>query len=206
MLVYAHIARFSQHERAHEWLEGQLNAGVRVGLLWVVMLAFVRLTTNPRMFPNPESIDSAWTRIETWLDWNPVWIPEPTALHRDTLAALLQADGVQGKDATDAHRLHSQSSMTSRWYRLIGASIAFPVCAGSTHWPPTSESAYEQNLIARVSFYSCASGSLVIYAAVTPLRRTPSRRRRTSHRGRASRCLLGQGPPSLRCDARHHAR
>lgn len=91
LLVYAHVATLPQHTSARKWLDGELNGSARVGLPWPSLLAFVRLVSNPRVFRRAESVESAFRQVEAWLDVETVWIPSPTARHRQILARLLPA-------------------------------------------------------------------------------------------------------------------
>jgi uncharacterized protein len=89
ILLYAHVTDYEQHESARSWLDDQLGGSARVGLPWPSLLAFVRLVTNPRLFPQPESAAQAWTQVESWLDAPPAWIPGPTDRHRKVFASLV---------------------------------------------------------------------------------------------------------------------
>ena len=102
LLVYAHVSDFEQHERARVWLDGCLNAGERVGVPWASLLAFMRLTTNPRVFKQPLPVAAAWKQVEAWLDVPNVFIPSPTDRHRDVLA-LLMPEATHANLVPDAH-------------------------------------------------------------------------------------------------------
>ena len=103
LLVYAGADSFAQHERAREWLDGRLNGAAPVGLPWESLLAYLRIVTNPRLFERPAAMADAWGRVEAWLGCERVWIPQPTERHRETLATLLGAPGVQANLVQDAH-------------------------------------------------------------------------------------------------------
>ena len=103
MLVYAHVTSYAQHDAARAWLEDQLARAPRVGLPWASLLAFVRLVTNPRLFTEPESIADAWGQVTAWLGAEPVWMPAPTARHREILGACLAQSGLRANDVPDAH-------------------------------------------------------------------------------------------------------
>jgi toxin-antitoxin system PIN domain toxin len=103
LLIYAHVGSFAQHPRARDWLDAQLNGDTQVGLPWPSLLAFLRIVTNPRVFDRPESIADAWHQVEAWLGSAVAWIPQPTAGHRDLLARLVRAGGVQASRVPDAH-------------------------------------------------------------------------------------------------------
>ena len=52
LLLYATISDFEQHATARAWLDDRLNAPIRVGLPWVTLLAFLRISTNARVSPD----------------------------------------------------------------------------------------------------------------------------------------------------------
>ncbi|MEW6751175.1 MAG: TA system VapC family ribonuclease toxin [Candidatus Latescibacterota bacterium] len=103
LLVYAHVKSFAVHDRAHQWLDGQLNGSVRLGLPWPSLLAFVRLVSNPRVFEHPEPVAEAWAQVEAWLSCPPSWIPLPTERHRVVLASLVTRCASRADHVPDAH-------------------------------------------------------------------------------------------------------
>lgn len=103
LLIYASTDVLPQHERAREWLDERLNGVAPVGLPWVSLLSFLRITTNPRVFSRPATITDAWAQVQAWLGCEPVWIPQPENRHRSILDALLQAPGVHANLVPDAH-------------------------------------------------------------------------------------------------------
>lgn len=103
ILVYAHVGSVPQHERARTWLDSELSGASPVGLPWPSLLGFLRLVTNPRVFQRAESMADAWTQVVAWLDAEVAWVPQPTERHRDVLASLLVAPGMQANLVPDAH-------------------------------------------------------------------------------------------------------
>jgi toxin-antitoxin system PIN domain toxin len=103
LLIYAHHLRTPQQQAAHAWLDAQINGASRVGLPWPVLLAFMRITTNPRVFPKPHTMADAWKQIDAWLARDNVWIPQPTDRHAETLSRLLIGARVTRNLASDAH-------------------------------------------------------------------------------------------------------
>ena len=103
ILLYAHVASFSQHTVALKWLDEKLNGSERVGLPWDTLLAFLRVVTNPRIFERPEPIADAWRQVRAWLACDTVWIPQPTERHAGLLKELLALPGVHGNLVPDAH-------------------------------------------------------------------------------------------------------
>ncbi len=103
LLIYAFIEEFPQHAATKSWLDSQLNGSDRVGLPWAALLAFVRISSNPRFFERPQTIQDSWRQVEDWLDIESVWIPEPTERHREHLARLLAKVGSNPNRVPDAH-------------------------------------------------------------------------------------------------------
>jgi toxin-antitoxin system PIN domain toxin len=102
LLVYASSAAFPQHAKARFWLDTALSGDVRVGMPWPSLLAFLRLTTNRRMFDQPMTMPEAWRQVEAWLGAEVAWIPTPTERHADILARLIAQPGVRGNLVHDA--------------------------------------------------------------------------------------------------------
>lgn len=75
----------------------------RVGLPWGSLLAFVRISSNRRIFERPSPILSSWRQVEEWLALERVWIPEPTPGHREILGELLGHVGDDANLVPDAH-------------------------------------------------------------------------------------------------------
>jgi toxin-antitoxin system PIN domain toxin len=103
VLIYAHVGTFGQHREARDWLDGQLSGIADVGLPWPSLLGFLRLVTNPRVFPRPESMADAWRQVCDWLACERAWIPQPTESHADIVGHLLALPGIHGNLVSDAH-------------------------------------------------------------------------------------------------------
>jgi uncharacterized protein len=103
ILVYAYHPGFAQHPRARRWLDDRLNGPARVGLPWLSLLAFVRISINPRVFERPASMAEAWSQVEQWLAWRQVWTPTPSERHRFILGDLLSRVGGSPRLVPDAH-------------------------------------------------------------------------------------------------------
>lgn len=103
LLLYAHVSSFAQHDKAHAWLDGQLNGPTPVGLPWPSLLSFVRLVSNPRVFQQPATVAAAWHQVELWLDSPVAWIPGPGERHRELLGTLLARPDLRANHVPDAH-------------------------------------------------------------------------------------------------------
>jgi len=103
ILVYAFTTSFPHHERARTWLDERLSDSIPLGLPWPSLLAFVRLTSNQRLFERPVGVATAWRQVEEWLACDCVWVPAPTPHHGAVLGGLLAATGIRSEHVPDAH-------------------------------------------------------------------------------------------------------
>jgi uncharacterized protein len=103
LLIYAHIQTYSQHAAAREWLDGRLSESAPVGLPWTSLLAFLRITTNPRAMARPLTMAGAWRQVTAWRSCDQVWHPLPSERHSDVLGSLLAQPGIRGDLVSDAH-------------------------------------------------------------------------------------------------------
>lgn len=91
------------HRAAADWLESALFGRETLGIPWVCALAFVRISTNPRVTRKALRPHESLDIIESWFSQASVVIPEPTARHAAILRGLLESVGTAGNLTTDAH-------------------------------------------------------------------------------------------------------
>lgn len=103
VLLYATNRAGAHHDAAHGWLTTALNGAEAIGLPWVSLLAFVRISTNPRVFATPLPVATACELVETWLGQPPATAIAPTPRHAQVLRGLLERAGTAGNLTTDAH-------------------------------------------------------------------------------------------------------
>ncbi|MGI8929538.1 MAG: TA system VapC family ribonuclease toxin [Candidatus Limnocylindrales bacterium] len=103
LLLYAVDEYSPHHEAAGNWLEETLSGTETIGFAWVALLAFLRLSTLPKVFRAPLSVAQASGLIESWLAQPPVVIVHPGERHAVLLRELLQEVGTAGNLVTDAH-------------------------------------------------------------------------------------------------------
>ena len=103
ILIYAKVSDFTQHQAARAWLEARFGEPGKVGLPWPVLLSFLRIITNPRIFARPLAIAEAWEQVREWLSLPGVWIPLPGERHHELLGRLLAATGASANLIPDAH-------------------------------------------------------------------------------------------------------
>jgi uncharacterized protein len=103
LLIYAVNEEAPLHQKAKPWLEGAVSGTESVGLPWMVLLAFLRLTTKPGVFRKPLPAETAFDLVDAWLEQPSVIIPEPTARHLRTMRDLVLPLGTGGNFTSDAH-------------------------------------------------------------------------------------------------------
>jgi len=69
------------HAAARAALEAAINGERPVGLTWVVVNAFLRLTTKPGLFERPLTIDEAWALVDAWREHPNVRVVQETEEH-----------------------------------------------------------------------------------------------------------------------------
>lgn len=103
VLLYAVNEDAPHHAAAKEWLDGALGAGETVGFDWVVLLAFLRLSTRPGLFPRPLGLGEAVAVVESWLAQPAAVVLQPTPRHLALLHGLLSPLGTAANLVNDAH-------------------------------------------------------------------------------------------------------
>jgi uncharacterized protein len=68
ILLYAYDSDSHHHEVCRSWLEAAFNSEEIVALPWQTLLAFVRISTNPRATKRPLQSTEACAIVSTWLD------------------------------------------------------------------------------------------------------------------------------------------
>lgn len=103
VLLYAVNTSAEHHERSRSWLDEELSGGSTVAFTWSVLLAFLRLSTKPGLFPAPLPVADALATVRSWLDQPGSVVLEPTAQHVEVLSTLVAAVGTGGNLTSDAH-------------------------------------------------------------------------------------------------------
>ena len=103
VLLYAVNADGPHHQAARAWLERLLSEDETVGLPWVVLLGFLRISTHPRVFATPLEPAQAIAVAESWLERPCVELLSPGSGHWELLRELLLASGTAADLTTDAH-------------------------------------------------------------------------------------------------------
>jgi toxin-antitoxin system PIN domain toxin len=103
LLIYAVNQDSPDHQKAKLWLETAISGTETVGLPWIVLLAFLRLTTRSGLFLKPLSVEAAFDLVDAWLQQPSVTVPEATARHLQTMRDLISPLGTGGNLTSDAY-------------------------------------------------------------------------------------------------------
>lgn len=103
VLIHAYDPDFQRHQQSRNWLEKAFSDPEKVGLAWVAILAFLRISTNPRAFRRPFSVEEATRIVSEWLDRPNAVVLEPGQRHWAILSELLSTARARADLVTDAH-------------------------------------------------------------------------------------------------------
>ena len=103
LLIYAIDSDSPHHSTARLFVEGLFSGAERVGLPWIVVLAFLRVTTNARAVQRPISPEQAVEFVDSWLGRPNAELVGPGPNHWPILRNLLRLTGTAGNLTSDAH-------------------------------------------------------------------------------------------------------
>ena len=89
ILLYAVNSDAAHHARVRAWWENALGGQEPIGLTWIVLLGFLRLATNPRVFESPLTTEEALARVDAWLDHDNTRVVTESEEHWRLLQELL---------------------------------------------------------------------------------------------------------------------
>jgi hypothetical protein len=102
LLLYAYDPRAANHEASKRWLERVLSGPELVRFAWLTIWAFLRISTNPRVFEHPLSIAEANAIVTAWLAQPQSGVLDPGERHREILPELLASAQASGPMVVDA--------------------------------------------------------------------------------------------------------
>ena len=103
VLLYVVNKDAVHHQASLDWWEETLQGDEPVGLAWVVLLGFLRLSTNPAIFPSPLDSETALAKLGTWLSLDQARLVRESDDHWHILCGLLAETGSAGNLTTDGH-------------------------------------------------------------------------------------------------------
>lgn len=102
LLLYAYHPRAPEHAASRSWLEAALSGSAIVRFGWLTLWAFLRISTNPRVFANPLSAAEAEAAVSSWLARPCAGILEPGERHWEILRGLVRDGQCSGPLVMDA--------------------------------------------------------------------------------------------------------
>lgn len=102
LLLYAYDQSSPFHAKAKDWCERIMTGPGLVVLLPVVVFAFVRIATHPRVFNEPLSVTEAAAHVRSWLARSHVQIHEMLSEDMESALVLLESVGTAGNLTSDA--------------------------------------------------------------------------------------------------------
>ena len=120
ILVGAFRSDSSHHEQCRNWLAGTVNAPASFGLATQVLSGFIRVTTHPKIFVNPSSIDES-IRFTNFLLGRPnAVVVSPGHRHWSIFTELCRAPEVRGNLVPDAWFAALAIESGCEWVTLDG--------------------------------------------------------------------------------------
>lgn len=102
VLLSAINAESDHHRASVRWLDRALGGADTVGFTWLVVTAFLRISTLP-VFPASLTPKQGLDQVHTWLTAPSARLLEPKAHHLAVLTGLLDPTGTGGNLVNDAH-------------------------------------------------------------------------------------------------------
>jgi uncharacterized protein len=102
VLIYAFRTDVQQHTVCRQWLANVVESDARFGLSPVVLSAVVRVTTNPRAYRTPSTIEEAFGFCEDLFGQPHCQIVEPGERHWNIFKQLCIETETRGSRVTDA--------------------------------------------------------------------------------------------------------
>ena len=94
MLLYAYNSDAPQHGVVSQWVLNLFKGAELIGLPWVTIWAFIRISTNSRVFANPRPAKEAFAIVSELLAQPGVAVLHPGPRHAEILEKLVsESDG-----------------------------------------------------------------------------------------------------------------
>jgi len=102
ILLYAHDKDAPNHQAAAQWIKHLFHGSETIGLPWITLWAFVRISTNSRILNNPKTAQEAFQIVREWLALPGVVVVQPGPRHVELLERLVIDNRAAGPLITDA--------------------------------------------------------------------------------------------------------
>ena len=102
VLLYAYDSGAEGHVEVRRWLAHQFRSNEMIGLPWISLWAFLRVSTNLRVHRSPLSLKEAFEAIEEILRMPRAHLIQPGPNHCEILQRLANSAQANGPRMTDA--------------------------------------------------------------------------------------------------------
>lgn len=103
VLIYAFNPHANRHADYRAWLTGVVDSPSAFALAELVLASFVRIVTNPRIFDQPEPVESALDFCQQLRSQPNAVLIGPGERHWSIFANLCRTGGVRGGLVQDAY-------------------------------------------------------------------------------------------------------
>jgi toxin-antitoxin system PIN domain toxin len=102
VLIYAFRPEATNHSVCNPWLNGIVGGSSHFGISPLTLGAVIRITTNPRSYPNPSTLKDAFAFADYLLTQPHCRIIEPGERHWEIFSRLCIETDTRGGRITDA--------------------------------------------------------------------------------------------------------
>jgi toxin-antitoxin system PIN domain toxin len=102
VLIYAFRRDSSYHSVCKPWLDRIITGDTQFGVSPLVLSAVARITTHPRIYEQPSSIDEVFAYCDNLLSQPHCEVVEPGERHWEIFKRLCRETGIRGARVTDA--------------------------------------------------------------------------------------------------------
>jgi hypothetical protein len=115
VLVYAHRRDTLRHVAYRRWLEDCIRTDLAFGVSDLVLSAFIRIVTHPRIFKVPTRLEDALQFVSEVRGQANCVVVTPGARHWEIFTRLCRAAGVKGNLVPDAYLAALAIESGSEW-------------------------------------------------------------------------------------------
>ena len=126
VLVHAFRSDSTDHRLCRRWLSAVVGGPSRYGIAQQVLSGVIRVTTHPRVFVRPSSVDEALAFCESLISPLHCVLIQPGAEHWRIFSRLCTAVGARGNLVTDAWYAALAIESGCEWITLDRDYARFP--------------------------------------------------------------------------------
>ena len=103
ILLYGYDSASPHHAHSRQWIETEFSSGRPVGLALVTLLAFIRISSDRRVYARPLKPTEACALVQEWLGQPSVRMIQPGPRTWTILSNLCDKGQAKGAMVMDAH-------------------------------------------------------------------------------------------------------